>query len=778
MAGPPALAGTPTLAGPSALAGTPSAAGCGALPAPAPPDLLGRDTYRAATPEQRAALCGLEAEAVAEVLRIHALDGDDERAVRTWDRSEAQAVLFGLVVDAITSRRTAAQEVVADWMLQQYRRQAVTSPAIAAGEQYARWAGRDLSDYRRLVEQQPTVDQLAAFLGGPPTPYGSAGAGGADTGYCTFEPPAPFESEYDATAVEGCYVPCQNMWGCAPPAPSYDQFVAWGEAAVRDPAYRSHDFQVAAATIAADMVYAVTPLAAVTAAIGVALSSFEFSLTVGYTALMLGYGATLYAPTAAYSTYLSAMAVGWEAAGVAMVATTVVAVLVSVVLAIAAGIKVFTEAELPEKIARNVVSAQATTPDLAAVAATDDGRAALFALFAKATLPLPNRGDCAEPDATGVPCVNASLVPDAAQRDPHFVIAPLKGGVPGHQMVVDSVRLPGLAPSGPARTVRLHGNWFVSEANVEGERVATQSLSLPYTAVDGSPEVAWLRPDPDFGYLFVVVADPPDGGTINADTCQHDGACWTTQSLWLRDADGKPFAVSAEAWSAPTGEPYLVTGHPKEGVALSFDANDFAPGGAQGDVAYRWEFERTGCGVSACRTMQPVPGGGMEVAPQYGQPQSGAVVSHVFQQAGTLHARVTATDTAGREVTRVLAVDVASVAPLVSVPPRCVGPCPAAQVGETTTIAPLVSPAGDDDTVIITIDWGDGVVSRAESGPAADVYQGTSPDISVSREPGTVAVTARHAYTQPGDHTAVVTVSNRTGGSSSASVGISVAAAP
>src|SRR5262249_30658144 len=53
------------------------------------------------------------------------------------------------------------------------------------------------------------------------------------SGFCVFQPPAPFQSEYTDASNELCYRPCTAVGAnCAPLGPSYDQLVKWGAADV------------------------------------------------------------------------------------------------------------------------------------------------------------------------------------------------------------------------------------------------------------------------------------------------------------------------------------------------------------------------------------------------------------------------------------------------------------------------------------------------------------------------------------------------------------------
>ena len=98
--------------------------------------------------------------------------------------------------------------------------------------------------------------------------------------------------------------------------------------------------------------------------------------------------------------------------------------------------------------------------------------------------------------------------------------------------------------------------------------------------------------------------------------------------------------------TSPTSGQPTYSGDPLQTLApVSFDARDFRPGGAVGQVHYQWRFQKAGCGLdgSPCEDIQ----GGisdLHLAPVYLDPVDGAIATYAWPAAGTYHAQLTATD--------------------------------------------------------------------------------------------------------------------------------------
>ena len=80
-------------------------------------------------------------------------------------------------------------------------RQHTVEAAEGAGEEYARWAGLNVSQYRSKLSA--SQQELQDFLSRDPRPlydepdddFGTR----TESGYCGYRPSAPYETEYDET---------------------------------------------------------------------------------------------------------------------------------------------------------------------------------------------------------------------------------------------------------------------------------------------------------------------------------------------------------------------------------------------------------------------------------------------------------------------------------------------------------------------------------------------------------------------------------------------------
>src|ERR1700729_1815305 len=138
-----------------------------------PPDLLTFSGLYAATPDQVDSLQNLETQAVANTIADHGLASTDANAVLSWGRSDAEAELFALIVQAIntsaTSRTTDQQNAV-DWVqgIEQAEAEQAAQDAVS---EYVKWAGLDQGTYLSDIANNATESDLQAFLSGAPEPY-------------------------------------------------------------------------------------------------------------------------------------------------------------------------------------------------------------------------------------------------------------------------------------------------------------------------------------------------------------------------------------------------------------------------------------------------------------------------------------------------------------------------------------------------------------------------------------------------------------------------------
>ena len=77
-----------------------------------------------------------------------------------------------------------------------------------------------------------------------------------DGGYCVYQSPSPYESDYVAniynanTVPQTCFTPCTNPLGCNITTPTSDQFTKWGEADADNTLFDNSSYVGAARNIA------------------------------------------------------------------------------------------------------------------------------------------------------------------------------------------------------------------------------------------------------------------------------------------------------------------------------------------------------------------------------------------------------------------------------------------------------------------------------------------------------------------------------------------------
>ena len=132
-----------------------------ALQLPAtPPD--GGSFYPAgvysATPAEITSLQDLESQAVTDTIQDHSLSPGDTGAVESWARPDADAELWGLLVQAINAvgagTATTDQQNADAWLTAVMQREDVLA-AQDAGLEYAKWAGLGSERVPDPTQQQP-----------------------------------------------------------------------------------------------------------------------------------------------------------------------------------------------------------------------------------------------------------------------------------------------------------------------------------------------------------------------------------------------------------------------------------------------------------------------------------------------------------------------------------------------------------------------------------------------------------------------------------------------
>ena len=460
-------------------------------------------------------------------------------------------------------------------------------------------------------------------------------------------------------------------------------------------------------------------------------------------------------------------------------------IIVAVVAAVMEGIKVINASQLPGQLAELIVNARTNAPDLKSMAATSDGAMTMFAMFVMATLPRPVDDTCdnsALPRGIVVldgaldfsgnpPCLNPSPIPPASPLDPQFLVR-----ADGSPTTTRSATITWTDPAaGTTTTGRLHKNWFITETNGS----VAQTLRITYKDWAGKVQTASLLERPANGHTFVSVRAPDDPSTrFDVVTCLEQGLCTESTTLQYLGPAGEKLSAKVEPYVAPTGTPKYTSGD--EGQALSFDANGFKPGLAEGAISYQWRFQNDGCGMP-CQTGTLSPG------PSYGTPVAGAIVTHSWAHSGQFSVELTATDSAGHTGTTTFPVTVGNVPPTLDLVPDCPremtpGLVCQPRIGQPATpvrISGSFDDVGVKSELTVSIDWGDGTPVEWQC-ISGGVFCGTnSPiDLHPSADGTYYLVDVSHAYTAPGTYYGRVSVSDRAGGTDSEAFVVTIAGRP
>ena len=337
-----------------------------------------------------------------------------------------------------------------------------------------------------------------------------------------------------------------------------------------------------------------------------------------------------YAGMVAYTTGVAGMGFG-----AAALATVVGIIIVAVVIAVMQGMIVINAAELPGQLAELIVDARTDAPDVDELIDTTDGMTTLMALFVLATLPEPRDEYCDNsstiPDnikhggvfvnLSWIPCLNRTGIPEATPYDPRFLIKE-----DGETTGTLSPTITFQDHAATTATARLHDGWFILEPTGSYDE---QTLAIEYIDWNGKKQRAWLLGNPDASQVFVSL-DVTNDLTEGLEDCLDDGLCSESESLEYLSPDGKKMSATVEQWKPAVGAPsYDAT--PVELSPTSYDANGFAPTDATGEVSYEWRFETAPC-TKPCVLLK-----GPLAPPDYGDPVSGAEVTHTWPYSGALH---------------------------------------------------------------------------------------------------------------------------------------------
>ncbi len=472
--------------------------------------------------------------------------------------------------------------------------------AQAAGLEYSKWAGLGTSAYQDLIAGNPSEGTLQSFLSATPEPYTDGGSysnpsASADGGYCVYQSPSPYQSDYTANIYDGndtpqtCFTPCTAIFGCPPVMPTYSQFIEYGDADVNDQLFNNSAFATDVNGIAmSGSLDGLATVGSIAAGLGTGFALGTSGVLAG-TAFQTSVFPYANRPKVQINTKQSAEdtetadeadaeeVADAEAAGEAeadavetgaeatletingaagAVAASGVGIIVSAVIfaittAVQEGLSVFSAAALPGQLAQDIAGAPTATYDLGSMLSNSGEAQGLYSLFVGSTEPDPTFTTCnnnpggivigsfdATPAATAA-CLNPTPVPTEASYDPQWVVTPEGATTSTTQPTITYTD----SASQLTSTTYLSGNWFVNTATINGTAATTQSLRLQYTDWNGNEDTAWVF-DNDNPPEFLVVNDSDLGSSFDPSTCLSSGACWETPSIDFVGGDGNDYSAS------------------------------------------------------------------------------------------------------------------------------------------------------------------------------------------------------------------------------------------
>ncbi len=526
----------------------------------------------AATAAQQSSLEDLEQQAVANTLADHGLPSSDAGAAQAWGRDDAEGELWALLAQAIqtpAASRSTDQQNAVDWFSTVVQRQGVQT-ADNAGLEYAKWAGLGADAYQQLLATNPSEATLQDFLSPPPANYGlgesvSTPESTSNEGYCVYESPAPDQSQYTGNiyagdTVQTCYTPCSSILGCAPPTPSYDEFVQWGTDDADDSEFDTASFAAVSNDVAEGLGFGAAVIGAaltsvvMTSALGEALTGSAFAAAVAPYAGLTAAGRAIFGVAGEAADELAEAAAGVLAADAASIAGVLI---LAISTAVIEGINVFSAAALPGQLATLVTSAPTAAPDLNSMLADPSQASGLYALFIGSTLPEPAVRTCDNSTLISTtalpnpePCLNAPPIPAAVSGYPSFMVTE-KGAT--SSSTASSISWADTANQ-TNNTAYVSGDWFVqtetADSNVSS--LTFQTLQIHYTDWSGTEQIAWLSGNAVTGYSFITTpADPTT--PLGPSNCLSAGTCASSSAIDFVGTDGNDYSASL----AETGVPPL-----------------------------------------------------------------------------------------------------------------------------------------------------------------------------------------------------------------------------
>ena len=546
-----------------------------------PPNLV---DYNRVPAEYQEAVVAFEGQAAREVLANHSLPESDFNAVRGWARNEVRAQMWANLVAMMAkdpASLTADEQKVYAWF-QGIVRERNIAVAEASINEYLRYSGYALDNYTQN--------------GADPLNYNHIDKNQATGGYCVYRAPEPYAAEYTGYNDQSCFTPSTNSLNFLAPAPTYEQFVKYGQYQVDKPKTATAEFALTASEVGASL------------ATGTALAAAGIAVPIAATlggSIWPAFLAPFLETVFPFALRGGVVALSVAAGSVAAIVGTVI---LFVVVTVLASIQIDERVQLPIKLqtlldsARNnpvflhnqVIDDQTRAND---TTKSEDERKPKFipghyAAFLGATLPEADAEPCSgglviSGDEYAPGCINSPAPAAIVASDPMFSVTD-----EGSTESILQRTIAVLDPQSGEYLTRASGNgWFVHQRPNMGI-APTQSLELNYRDWAGEPWRAERIYDEPNGNRFVVVP-------LGEDVSPADGL--VTDTINLTKSDGTHASVRLVPSPTPTVTVTGPTGRVEGGQYVTFSAS--ADPGDLG-LVFNWYFPPQGCtsggGVIIC----------------------------------------------------------------------------------------------------------------------------------------------------------------------------------
>ena len=761
-----------------------------------PPALLDEQLLTApgsfyyATQAELGSLRQLESLAISTVLADHHLPASDATAVQSWGRSDAEAELWGQLTKAIRTapgQRTTDQQNAADWFGDVMRRKTELA-ADNAGWEFLKWAGIVSG-----TAPEPTHNEILSLLAQAnsgalvPVAFNSNPATSKPTsGYCVYQPPNPMQAQYSgnistppasSTAAPWCYAPyrCLDPLGCNNNEPTFDQFVAWGEAdsdaALTDPL----GYAISYYEISLSQGFAIGAVGAGVAA-GIGLASALVPLITGTAvpAAMFPVLATLQTVNdRSRRAVVPASAEVLAASAAATIAGAVAVVIAAIAVAVLKGIELAASVQLPGKLSQFTTDAANAHPDFGAMLDDPTAGLGMYGAFIGATLPVPSLTTCTSSaikisQRPTVPCLNAPAIPPPSFTDAQFLITP--EGSAAATRSDDLQWTEGFANTVNGTTTftqhdaQLRGTWLADNAVDPSGTHLPEIQVLHFTYIDWNllERTAWIIPKSGGGYEFVTMATtaaiqmsktPTSLTAEQMANCKALLLCTVSDTVqYLKLDSGGKSSSKYTAGIADRTPPALNIAVPTaaEGAPASYSVTSSVP------LTYQWYF-RSSKASGFCSSGDSFCG--------YAGPYTGPSVSYTWPKSGYFDGILVASDAGGRQSLRPFSTKV------LDVPPSLAASGSSVTFPSRSTVSGTVTHAGAEDSGSLTVSWGDQTVETAtwdSANPIVNspdsVFEFTTPSATV------LGYSVRHTYSSPGVYVANVRVTDEAGVAKTTSV--------